>query len=219
MQDRRKKRIKTIETEQKIIDFISRFKLTNGYSPNLRDIQQELDFGSASNVKYHIDRMLRDGLLNGSSKLARTLSVAGDDGFVRIPILGTIAAGTDFIPLDIPTSDQLDPDLDYLELPEDKFRSPASVYALHVQGDSMVDALIGDGDTVIVRKTSRARNGDMVATRITRDGEFDEFTLKHFYREGDRVELRPANPNMAPIELHASEVDVQGKVLSVIREY
>lgn len=217
------KRGKTLQIERDIVEFIKEYVLENGFGPSLRDIQTKLNFGSASNVKYHVDRMLREGTLGGDANIARSLHVPGYAAYgdsIRIPVMGGIRAGTDFHLPEGQTVAEVDPDFDFLQLPENMLpKQTDKLYALVVEGDSMVDALIGDGDTVVVRKADRAAQGDMVAARIERDGEFEQFTLKHYYKNGNDVTLMPAHPSMKPIEVHATEVDILGKVIVVLREY
>jgi repressor LexA len=132
---------------------------------------------------------------------------------VPVPIIGTIAAGE---PIPVPTADTwqaLDPD-DTLEVTPDMVSGHENVYALRVKGNSMIDALVNDGDIVIMESASTAQDGDMVAAWLKRE---QEATLKHFYREGPRVRLQPANQAMQPIYTEADNVEVQGRVIGAIR--
>ena len=128
-----------------------------------------------------------------------------------MPVLGYIAAGE---PIQVETTDHYTAD-EWLELNETLYRNPAELYALRVQGDSMIDASVLDGDIVILRHQERAENGEMVAAWIDTQ---NETTLKHFFLEGDQVRLRPANPSYPEMFLPAAEVSVKGKVVSVIRQ-
>ena len=130
-----------------------------------------------------------------------------------IPIIGTIAAGQ---PIPVPTSDtwrSFDSD-ETLEVPPDMVGNRENVYALRVKGNSMIDALVNDGDLVIMESASTAQDGDMVAAWLKRE---QEATLKRFYREGPRVRLQPANESMQPIHTDADNVVVQGRVIGAIR--
>jgi repressor LexA len=122
--------------------------------------------------------------------------------------LGTIAAG---LPI---TAGDPDPD-DYVELTRDIVAEQDGLYALQVAGTSMIDALVDDGDVVILKQQNEARNGEMVAVWLR---DRDETTLKRFYRENGHVRLQPANPAMPPILVHPSVVQVQGRVVAVIRQ-
>jgi repressor LexA len=126
----------------------------------------------------------------------------------HVPKLGRIAAGQ---PISVGDTD---PD-DYLELTRDIVAEQEGLYALQVTGNSMIDALVNDGDTVILKRQNEARNGEMVAVWLR---DQDETTLKRFYRENGHVRLQPANPTMSPLILHPSAVQVQGRVVAVIRQ-
>jgi repressor LexA len=131
---------------------------------------------------------------------------------IRIPMLGRIVAG---LPIPGPEDGMsADDAVDVVELATGMLRDTEGVYALKVDGDSMIDALINSGDTVLLKQQDTARNGDMVAAWL-RDEK--ETTLKHFYLEGDQVRLQPANPSMDPIYAPASNVEIQGKVIMVLR--
>ena len=105
-------------------------------------------------------------------------------------------------------------DDDWLAVTQDVVRRHDNLFALHVKGDSMIDALIHDGDIVVMERADTADNGEMVAAWIK---DREETTLKRFYRENGRVRLQPANPTMKPIFVDADNVSVQGKVVAVIR--
>jgi len=131
--------------------------------------------------------------------------------FIQVPIVGRIVASA---PAPVPGSDfELMPG-EYVPLARGLIREERGLYALEVQGDSMIDALVNDGDIVVMRRQDDASNGDMVAVWLP---EQEETTLKKFYREGSRVRLQPANPYMNPIFVDAKNVQVQGKVMLVIR--
>jgi repressor LexA len=131
---------------------------------------------------------------------------------VPVPIIGTIAAGQ---PIPVPTNDtwqQIDYD-SVFDATEDLTRGKDHVFALKVRGTSMIDALVNDGDIVILEQASSCDDGDMVAAWLKKE---NEATLKKFYREGDRVRLQPANSTMKPIFTSPDNVEIQGKVLATI---
>jgi repressor LexA len=129
-----------------------------------------------------------------------------------IPILGTIAAGT---PISVPNSDNwTNQAVETLELPQDMV-GKKPVFALKVKGQSMIDALIDDGDIVLMEVADSAENGEMVAVWLK---DREEVTLKRFYAAKDKVILQPANQTMKPIEQRADNVEIQGKVIGVIRK-
>ncbi len=140
---------------------------------------------------------------------------AAIEGFLRIPLLGDIVASE---PVEVGhDSFSSYDDEDAIELSRSLLgaKNGDDLFALRVSGDSMIDAMVNDGDIVIMRQQETARNGDMVAVWLTPDGTT---TLKHFYLEGDRVRLQPANPTMGPIYVNPAQVRVQGKVMMVLRQ-
>jgi len=131
---------------------------------------------------------------------------------VQIPIVGCIAAGE---PIPVPSSDYHPYSGDMIELAKDMLGGHKDVFALKVKGDSMIDALVGDGDIVIMKQQPTVQEGEMAAIWLRKD---EETTLKYFHLEGEEVRLDPANQAMKPFFYPASEVEVQGKVLAVIRQ-
>ena len=132
---------------------------------------------------------------------------------LRVPLIGTIAAGQ---PIPVPTADTFTTTAEEtLDLTPELTKGRDNVYALKVKGTSMIDALINDGDIVIMEYTETAENGEMVAAWLE---EEREATLKRFYQEGPRVRLQPANATMAPIYADAANVRVQGRVVGVLRQ-
>ena len=228
--------MKLSERQKSMLAFIAEFVEENNYPPSIRDIGTACSISSTSVVKYNLTKLERDKLIKRDKEVSRGLSLdwarlqeagladnlagapstdQGGDGssfsFFQVPVLGHIAAGE---PIQIETTDHYSAD-EWLDLNEALYRNPAELYALRVQGDSMIDASVLDGDIVILRHQERAENGEMVAAWIDNQ---NETTLKHFYLEGDRVRLRPANPSYPEMFLPAADVSVKGKVVSVIRQ-
>ncbi|MEW6034145.1 MAG: transcriptional repressor LexA [Chloroflexota bacterium] len=201
-----------------ILDFIRDFIEERGYPPTVRDIQNGCHISSTSVVDYHLRALEREGHLRRDLKVSRgleLLGVAGRANMVAVPLIGHIAAGE---PMPVPQPDAWDvvSGADTLEVPAELLRGRSEVYALRVKGDSMVDALIGDGDVVLMQQVNQAEDGDMVAVWLK--GE-RSVTLKRLYREADRVRLEPANSTMAPIYAAPDDVEVQGRVVGVVRAY
>lgn len=199
------------ERQENILKFISQFSAGNGYPPTIREIGAAVDIPSTSVVNYNLNVLKREGYLNRSPDVSRGITLVGDR-FVFVPIVGTIAAGE---PIPVPDVDFPPFEYEALTLPSDLVKSSEGVFALHVKGDSMIDALVSDGDIVIMKHQQVADNGNMVAARLIDE---DETTLKYFFLEEDQVRLQPANPTMPPIYTHASNVEIQGKILTVIRQ-
>lgn len=205
------------ERQQKILDFIRQYIEEHDYPPTIREIGQAVKISSTSVVNYNLDKLVEAGLLERTSDVSRGLrlrdgarSAAVASAQRRgIPILGHIAAGQPItvFPESVDTADVLD-------LATDVVGRAEEVYALRVQGDSMIDALVDSGDLVILNYQRTANNGDMVAAWLT---DREETTLKYFFLEGDKVRLQPANPNYEPIIVPADKVEIQGKVIAIIR--
>jgi len=209
--------MKGLSTKQKaILDFIRGFIREKDYPPSIRDIQIGCNISSTSVVDYNLKALERLGYIRRDREVSRAIELL--DGGARrrrtvaVPIIGTIAAGQ---PIPVPTADtwsQVDFD-DIFEATEEMTKGRDKVFALKVRGTSMIDALVNDGDIVILEQTASCDDGDMVAAWLKRE---NEATLKKFYREGDRVRLQPANSTMKPIFTEPDNVEVQGKVLATI---
>ncbi len=208
------------ERHQKILDFLNQRVREQGYPPSIREIGEATGISSTSVVTYYLKQLTEMGLIERDAKYSRAVRLAGavNPDLVKIPILGPIAAGT---PILVPSpgvtyiGDEMDAvDIARSLLPQqEKSLQP---YALRVQGDSMIDAMINDGDIVIMKPAVKANNGDMVAIWLPAR---DETTLKYFYKEKDGYRLQPANPTMDPIHIGKDEpLEIKGKVIMVIRK-
>jgi repressor LexA len=195
------------ERQQAILAFIEEFVLQNGYPPTYEEIRAALGISTKSLVNHHLGALEAAGRLSRAPHTPRGIRLSRGETF-RVPRMGHIAAG-----LPISFGDP-DPD-DFLELTRDIVAEQEGLYALQVRGNSMIDALVNDGDIVIMKHQEEARNGEMVAVRLR---DRDETTLKRFFRENGHVRLQPANPAMPPIIVHPSAVQVQGRVVAVIRQ-
>jgi len=177
---------------------------------------------STSVVNYNLDVLQKKGLLVRTQEASRGLRLVAQEGMpvaepdgatYLVPLAGHIAAGE---PLRLPETDFSLTDDEAITLTRDIFPPEPGLFALRVKGHSMVDALINDGDIVILRRQSQAENGDMVAAWLIEEGET---TLKRFYRESEGcVRLQPANPNVAPILVHPANLEIKGRVVAVIRQ-
>jgi len=209
------------ERQRNILRFVENFISENEYPPTIREIGEAVGISSTSVVNYNLEVLEREGyiardrtvsrglkLLRRSGLAARRLS----DDVVSIPLLGRIAAGE---PIPVPDSDLPPYGYDTIELTRSILGKEEGIYALQVHGNSMIDALINDGDIVIMKHQEEAMNGDLVAVWLKDRGET---TLKRFYLEGKRVRLQPENPTMEPIYVHPANVQIQGKVILVIRQ-
>ena len=209
---------KLSEKQEKILSYIRGFLEEHQFPPTVRDIQAGCGISSTSVVDYNLRILQREGHLKREAEVSRGIELLGDysvgrsTSVVSVPILGNIAAGE---PLSIPPSDSWQEQaVDNVELPSFLTKGK-DVFAVRVKGESMIDALIADGDLVLMEPVSgQPSNGDMVAA-VLKDRE--EVTLKHFHMRNGTVILEPANSSMKPIEVPAENVSVQGRVVGVVR--
>ncbi|HXV99439.1 MAG TPA: transcriptional repressor LexA [Anaerolineae bacterium] len=206
------------ERQSKILSFLKTFSLDNGYPPTIREIGEAVGITSTSVVNYNLDALQRGGHIYRDRTVSRGIrlvealdSLNSSVDLVRVPLLGRIAAGE---PLRV-FPDAYDSETDTIELTRELVPDEEGIYALKVKGTSMIDALINDGDIVVMRHTETANNGDMVAAWLS---DREETTLKRFFHEGDRIRLQPENQTMAPIYVDPDKVDIKGRVVAVIRQ-
>jgi repressor LexA len=194
--------------QKEVIDFLSGFTQKNGYSPSYEEIASGLGLSSLATVHKHITNLQNKGMLQRARNRSRSIDVLparpARKAFERLPLMGRIAAGKPVEAIETAESISLGDIIGSRE-----------VFALEVRGDSMRDEHIISGDYVLVERTRTAREGDIVVALI--DGT--DATLKRFYREGDMIRLQPSNAEMDPIYAAAANVDIQGKVLGVLRKY
>jgi len=203
------------ERQQGILEFLREYVEENGYPPSIREIGAAVGISSTSVVSYNLRRLEEKGYIDRDPDVSRGLKLAtmSPAQVVRLPLLGRIVAGE---PIPVPASDFPLMGDETIELTRDILGNPKGLYALQVEGNSMVDALVHDGDVVVMRHQQRVENGEMAAVWLKEHGEV---TLKRFYQEeGGDVRLQPANPTMGPIYVDPGQVEVQGKVVMVIRQ-
>jgi repressor LexA len=178
------------------------------YPPTCEEIRAGLELNSTSMVHRDLHALQEEGMLKRTPRVRRGMRLSQTERRVfSVPMLGTIAAGE---PISFG-----DPIYEALTLTSDIVHQQDGLYALRVKGDSMIDALVNDGDIIVLKHEYEARNGDMVAVRLL---DRDETTLKHFFRENGHVRLQPANPTLAPLFVHPSRVEVQGQVVAIVRQ-
>lgn len=202
--------------QQDILTFIESFSDDRAYPPTIREIQEGLGISSTSVVDYNLNVLEQRNLIFRNRNISRGIELVGRPaqrrGIVSIPVVGRIAAGE---PIPVPDDTISGEYSDTIELGADVLGPRTEgLFALRVKGYSMVDALINDGDVVVLRQQNVCENGDTVAVWL-RDEK--ETTLKRFYSEGARVRLQPANATMEPIFTAAENVEIQGKLVTVIR--
>ncbi|MBM3187463.1 MAG: repressor LexA [Chloroflexi bacterium] len=214
------------DRQERMLRVIRDYTQEYGYPPTFREIGELVGISSTSVVSYNLKVLQREGYLARDRDVSRGLRLIAteEDGpelsdyaaraTVSVPLLGVIGAGTQVSPRD---NDWLEPALGFLSVPRDMIRRTEGLYAVRVQGDSMIEDLIADGDIVVLRYQETAEDGDTVAAWLKRE---EIMTLKEFHRESEqrRIRLQPRNPLLKPIYAHPDDVEIQGKVVTVIRQ-
>src|SRR5438445_8937319 len=201
--------------QKEVLDFIASYQVENGYSPSYEEIARGLELASIATVHKHISALQTKNYLHRSHNQSRSIEVAPRylqeqrrnrlEASLEIPVLGSIAAGRP------------------VEAYEDKatvsfadFVGQKDTYALRVRGDSMIEDHICEGDMILVEKSKEARDGDIVVALVGGN----ETTLKRLYREpGNIIRLQPANAAMSPMRMPAQDIEIQGRLLAVLRKY
>jgi len=202
--------------QKRILNFTRKFLDSRGYPPTVRDIVTGCEISSTSVVAYNLARLESAGYIRRHADISRGIELLTNQRSYRrnvtVPIIGEIAAGE---PIPVPDSETWDTVAsEELEVTEDLTRGKQRIYALRVKGNSMIDALIKDGDIVLMEYVNNAKNGDMVAAWLKAEREV---TLKRLFREANRIRLEPANTQMQPIYTTPDNIEIQGKVITVIR--
>ena len=211
------------ERHQKILGFIQEYQNKHKHPPSIREIGEHCDISSTSVVNYYLDQLEKSGHIERDRKISRGLRLSNVNAYnsdmLRIPILGPIAAGIPLPELQPGISYMTDSETLAVDIARNMLPSKEKgndLYALEVKGDSMIDAMINDGDIVVLKPAIEARNGEMVAVWLPRE---NEATLKYFFKEKDGYRLQPANPTMKPILIKKTEpLEIKGKVIMVIRK-
>jgi repressor LexA len=223
------------DPQKKVLKVIEEYQNSNGFPPSIRDIQDMGNFSSTSVVNYYLEQLETMGHIKRSGrvsrgirllhpiseiaqKTAKTVENARESmqQVLRIPVMGRIFASE---PVPVPSSDFAYLDAEsVVSVARDMLPAREKVdelFALEVNGDSMIDAMVNDGDIVIMKPAKDVHNGDLVAIWLH---DKDETTLKYFFLEDGKVRLQPANPTMKPIFIDdPSTVDIQGKIVMIIR--
>ena len=206
------------DKQQNIINYIRRFLKDNSYPPTIRDIQTGCKISSTSVVDYNLNILERKGYIRRHSDVSRGIELlkrsSTPDTMMQVPVIGLIAAGE---PIPAPTPDTWDVAAvsETMEVPVELTRGKNGIYALRVKGMSMIDALINDGDIVLMQYVNTVSNGEMAAVWLRAE---KEVTLKKVYVESNRVRLQPANSQMKPIYTSPQNVEIQGRVIAVLRQ-
>ena len=214
------------DRHRKILEFLVTFQDENGYPPTIRQIGEQISVNSTSQVTYYLKQLEKWNYIERDEHTSRSIRVLDNvvnqikkrtGELFQIPVLGRIVASE---PIPMPQSDvnyydeMTSVDVASSLLPHN---DGGDLFALEVQGDSMIDAMVNEGDIIILKPTKVADNGDMVAVWLD---DANETTLKYFFRERDHIRLQPANPSMAPIRIdNTTALRIMGKVVMVVRQY
>jgi repressor LexA len=206
------------DKQKRIQNYITRFISDNGYPPSIREIQQACRISSTSVVDYNLNILENRGVLERRSDVSRGIKMVNNnataDMMVSVPIVGMIAAG---IPIPALTADTWDiaSVSETMGVPAELTGGKENIFALRVKGLSMIDALINDGDVVLMQQVNAVENGEMAAVWLKSE---KEVTLKKVFVEPDRIRLQPANSQMQPIYADRDNVEIQGRVIAVVRQ-
>ncbi|MDP2931436.1 MAG: transcriptional repressor LexA, partial [Chloroflexota bacterium] len=194
--------MRTSDTRRRIVDFMRNFVERKGYAPTMGEIQKALDLSSKSLVEYHLKALQEDGVIDREPEVARGIDISGVGKRARaVPLLGTIAAGQ---PIPVPTEETWYTVVhETVEVPAEMLPTGMRAFALRVEGKSMIDAFVDDGDIVVLEATLAAENGQMVAAWLT---DRQEATLKKIYYEPKRIRLQPANESMETIYVDPDKI-------------
>jgi repressor LexA len=200
--------------QKQVYDYVEDFVHRNGYSPSFEEIGDGMGLSSLATVHKHITNLEKKGLVKRGHNKSRSIDVVPPKGSMKksmappsmtLPLMGRIAAGRPIEAVENPETLSL----------ADFTAGSKDVYVLRVVGESMQDEHIVEGDYVIVESTKTARDGEIIVALV----EGTDATLKRIYREGDKIRLQPSNAKMKPIIVPARTVDVQGRVIGVLRKY
>ncbi len=207
------------DRQRRIMVFIREYLEAHNYPPTIREIGQAVGISSTSVVKYNLERLVEKGLIERSGEVSRGLKLKDGPslvphglGIVPIPKLGVISAGSPIAAY----GQQEDPfSGETLVLPQDLVPGSGDLYTLQVKGDSMIDALVYDGDWVVIQHRTTAQPREMIVAWLK---DREETTLKYYFPEGAQVRLQPANPAYEPIYVPSEQLEIQGKVVAVVRQ-
>lgn len=202
---------KLTKRQEDTLKYIKEYIVSHGYPPTVREIATELNVSSPATVQTHLDRLADKGYIKKGSNKNRTIELMveneytkSNDSVIDVPLLGKITAGSPIEAIENPD--------EYFSLPAQLVPRKKEVFTLLVDGESMIEAGILDGDIVIVERANTARNGEIVVA-MTED---NEVTLKTFYKETDHFRLQPENSTMEPIILN--NVFILGKAIGLYRK-
>jgi repressor LexA len=198
---------------RQILEFIASCQRERGFPPTIREIGEEVGLSSSATVANHISVLKDAGYIEKNPQQPRTLTVrldmanpAPEQHIRHIPLVGDIAAGTDVLAVESTH--------EMMSMPE-QFAGRGDSFVLQVRGDSMIDAGILSGDFIVVQRERTANSGEIVVAGIPGG----EATVKRFFSQGSRIILQPENSTMQPMDFDSHDVEIYGRVISVLRHY
>ncbi len=207
--------MKTMEITKRqndVLDYIKKYSAEHGYPPSIREICKGVNLSSPATVFVHMKNLEQLGYIKTTSNKFRTIEILCENEYlenkedvVKVPLLGKITAGSPITAIEQPN--------EFFDIPASLIPATATVFTLHVSGESMINAGIYDGDYVIVQKQSNAKNGDIVVAMTMEN----EATIKTFYKEKDHIRLQPENDTMEPIIL--DNCVILGKAIGLYRKF
>lgn len=206
------KRSEITKRQQDVLDFVKKYIAEHGYPPAIREICKGVNLSSPATVFVHLKNLEQLGYIKTTSNKFRTIEILCENEYldtnediVKVPLLGKITAGSPITAIEQPN--------EFFDIPASLIPATATVFTLHVSGESMINAGIYDGDYVIVQKQSNAKNGDIVVAMTMEN----EATIKTFYKEKDHIRLQPENDTMDPIIL--DNCVILGKAIGLYRKF
>lgn len=200
--------MKISNKQKEMLAFIEEFVVRNGYPPTYEEIRTGLEISSKSLVNYHLEVLENAALIARSPNTPRGIRLVNESETFKVPFMGAVAVSSP------PIFAELQPQ-DAIELTGDIVPNSKNLCAFKVQGNSMLEALVNEGDIVIMEPQTQAKNGEMVAVQLVKQGQT---TLQRYYRENGHVRLQPDNPAMEPIIAAPDDVKIQGRVIAIIRQ-
>lgn len=192
--------------QKQTLDFIKGYINEFDYAPSLEEIKDFLKLSSVSTAHHHVKALEDLGFLQKTENQPRAIEVFSRPQMIRIPLLGTIAAGSPILAIE---------EKEFIAIPKTNLYNQHDLYSLKVKGNSMIDEHINDGDIVVIKNQQTATDGDRVVALI----DNEEVTLKKFYNEGSKIRLQPANKDMNPIIVESHQLTIQGIVVDIIKDY
>src|SRR3989338_1386000 len=190
--------------QKEVLDFIKQYTKSKGYAPSLDEIRKRFKFASVSTAHFHVSKLKQGGYLEKTENKPRAINVNEKQALIKIPLLGTIAAGEPIEAIQ---------EKEFITIPKSKIPRTGEFYALRVAGNSMIDENIDDGDLVVVRSQSTADDGQKVVALLNNS----EVTLKKIYRYKNKIRLQPTNPELKPFFVDARNLMIQGIVIDIIK--